>query len=168
VKSDVVFAGEAEFPTINTTLNGRKNTFAYVAFKSKPHADTAIGFDGVRKVNMSDSSSFAQLVCYLLCRYLTHCYFGVTTEYNDFVLPDGFTCGEWWFVPRPKKSNSEDDGYLFTFAHDFSSSTSQLVIVDAVTLKLATRIKTPQRVPAGFHGTWVSAEQIANQVLNDY
>jgi carotenoid cleavage dioxygenase-like enzyme len=163
VKSEVYFEGTAEFPTINPAYATKKSEFAYLALKSKDHEDPLLGLDAVRKVNLStgsthSSTSSTRSLVYL---HLIH------PEYNDYVMPEGFTIGEWFFVPRPK-SRSEDDGYLFTFAHDYKSSASQLIILDALELSLVARVKTPQRVPAGFHGTWVTSEQIAGQILDDY
>jgi carotenoid cleavage dioxygenase len=65
--------------------------------------------------------------------------------------------GEGVFVPRPS-STVEDDGWLMTFVHDEAQDKSELVVVStqAMTDKAIARIQMPQRVPYGFHGTWVS------------
>ncbi len=66
--------------------------------------------------------------------------------------------GEWVFVPEGT-SPDEDAGYLLTYVHDDATNTSELVIVDASDVRKGpvARIQTPQRVPYGFHGTWVPA-----------
>ncbi|MGZ6995395.1 MAG: carotenoid oxygenase family protein [Acidimicrobiia bacterium] len=66
--------------------------------------------------------------------------------------------GEWLFVPDGG-SPDEDAGYLLTYLHDDATNASELVIVDAsdVTAGPVARIRTPQRVPYGFHATWVPA-----------
>jgi len=66
--------------------------------------------------------------------------------------------GEWLFVPEGS-SDEEDAGYLLTFVHDDTRNASELVIVDATDVRAGpvARIRTPQRVPYGFHATWVPA-----------
>jgi carotenoid cleavage dioxygenase-like enzyme len=64
--------------------------------------------------------------------------------------------GEWLFVPEGG-SRDEDAGYLLTFLHDDATNRTQLVIVDATDVRggPVARIAMPQRVPYGFHATWV-------------
>ncbi len=71
--------------------------------------------------------------------------------------PSGHT-GEWLFVPDGSSAD-EDAGYLLTFLYDDTRRTSQLVIVDATDVRAGpvARIAIPQRVPYGFHATWVEA-----------
>jgi carotenoid cleavage dioxygenase len=65
---------------------------------------------------------------------------------------------EWLFVPDGS-SAEEDAGYLLTFLYDAGRDASELVIVDAsaVAAGPVARVALPQRVPYGFHGTWVDA-----------
>lgn len=65
--------------------------------------------------------------------------------------------GEEIFVPRPD-ATAEDDGWLITFVHDESEGKSELVIVaaQAMSEEPIARILMPQRVPYGFHGTWIA------------
>jgi carotenoid cleavage dioxygenase-like enzyme len=65
--------------------------------------------------------------------------------------------GEAVFAPS-LNTTKEDDGWLITFVYDETSQTSELVIVNAqdVTAAPIARVLIPQRVPYGFHGTWVS------------
>jgi carotenoid cleavage dioxygenase-like enzyme len=66
--------------------------------------------------------------------------------------------GEWLFVPEGS-SREEDAGYLLTFLYDGTRNKSELVIVDASDVRAGpvARIAIPQRVPYGFHATWVPA-----------
>jgi carotenoid cleavage dioxygenase-like enzyme len=66
--------------------------------------------------------------------------------------------GEWLFVPEGS-SREEDAGYLLTYLHDDTRNASELVIVDASDVRAGpvARIAMPQRVPYGFHGTFISA-----------
>jgi carotenoid cleavage dioxygenase len=65
--------------------------------------------------------------------------------------------GEWLFVPGD--GDEDDAGYLLTFVYDDRTERSELVIVDASDVRRGpvARIATPQRVPYGFHATWVPA-----------
>jgi carotenoid cleavage dioxygenase-like enzyme len=64
--------------------------------------------------------------------------------------------GEWLFVPEGS-SPDEDAGFLLTYLYDAGRDKSELVILDAtaVTAGPVARVALPQRVPYGFHATWV-------------
>jgi carotenoid cleavage dioxygenase-like enzyme len=66
--------------------------------------------------------------------------------------------GEWLFVPTGSDL-ADDAGYLLTFDYDAGLDRSQLLIVDATAVRRGpvARVPLPQRVPYGFHGTWVTA-----------
>ena len=55
---------------------------------------------------------------------------------------------------------AEDEGYLLCYLYDQRTELSELVILDAQALEAPAlaRIKLPQRVPFGFHGTWSARE----------
>ena len=73
--------------------------------------------------------------------------------------------GEMIFVPRRGDSDLDrdgDDGYIMGFLYDELYGRSELVIYDAKTMSqdpVAT-ILIPQRVPYGFHATWLSEEEM--------
>jgi len=62
--------------------------------------------------------------------------------------------GEPVFVPYPGATD-EQQGWLMTYVHDESLNQSELLILEARDLSTVARIEIPQRVPYGFHGTWV-------------
>jgi carotenoid cleavage dioxygenase-like enzyme len=65
--------------------------------------------------------------------------------------------GEWLFVPD---GPHEGDGYLLAYVYDDRADASELVILDARAVDdgpVAT-VALPQRVPYGFHATWVPNE----------
>jgi carotenoid cleavage dioxygenase len=66
--------------------------------------------------------------------------------------------GEWLFVPEGS-SPDDDAGYLLTYLYDAARDSSELVIVDATAGAAGpvARVALPQRVPYGFHATWVTA-----------
>jgi carotenoid cleavage dioxygenase-like enzyme len=95
-----------------------------------------------------------------------------------FCMPPGWFAQEPRFVSASTNA-SEDDGYLLFYAFDEaqldtegdvptdnspSRAKSELWIVNARNMTdVVARVKLPQRVPYGLHGTWFSAEQILEQ-----
>jgi len=65
--------------------------------------------------------------------------------------------GEALFVPRPG-ARDEDDGFLLSLVHDEAEARSQLLVLDARSLRAPplARVFLPQRVPYGFHGAWLA------------
>jgi carotenoid cleavage dioxygenase len=64
--------------------------------------------------------------------------------------------GEPVFVPA-SDSAAEDEGYVMMFVYDKALDSSSFVILDAMDTKAApvARVPLPQRVPHGFHGSWI-------------
>ncbi|XAR56381.1 9-cis-epoxycarotenoid dioxygenase [Bertholletia excelsa] len=71
--------------------------------------------------------------------------------------------GEPLFLPIESKTEHEDDGYILAFVHNEKAWESELQIVNAMTMQLEASIKLPSRVPYGFHGTFISAKDLAKQ-----
>jgi carotenoid cleavage dioxygenase len=123
-----------EFPTMNLARLGRPTRYAYNV--SIPEAST-LQFDGLVKYDTSTGRSE------------TH-WFG-----------PGRYGSEAPFAPRAN-AQTEDDGYLLTFVHDEREDISELLIIDAqnMTAEPVARVRLPQRVPLGFHATWVPEEKL--------
>jgi carotenoid cleavage dioxygenase-like enzyme len=90
-----------------------------------------------------------------------------------FRLPPKHFAQEPRFVLRTGASE-EDAGYLLFYVFDESqilpngdcppSSTSELWILDAQNMRdVVAKVRLPQRVPYGLHGTWFSARDIEEQ-----
>lgn len=64
--------------------------------------------------------------------------------------------GEAVFVPRHE--GNEDDGWLLTYLYDKPSASSSFVVLDAAdpTAAPTATVRLPQRVPFGFHGSWIT------------
>ncbi|MDC3988811.1 carotenoid oxygenase family protein [Polyangium jinanense] len=64
--------------------------------------------------------------------------------------------GECVFAPR-SGDPSEDAGFLLSIVYDGERDGSDLVVLDAKNFGAApvARVRLPQRVPFGFHGSWV-------------
>lgn len=94
-----------------------------------------------------------------------------------FEMPRGWYAQETTFVPRRSSATpEEDDGWLVCYVFDEATglhpstgevlpgATSELWIIDAKEMKnVVCRVKLPQRVPYGLHGTLFTEEQIASQ-----
>ncbi|XP_057460776.1 9-cis-epoxycarotenoid dioxygenase NCED1, chloroplastic-like [Actinidia eriantha] len=120
---------------VNRTRLGRKTRFAYLAI-----AEPWPKVSGFAKVDLA------------------------TGELKKYLYGDEKYGGEPLFLPRQSDSEGEEDhGYILAFVHDEKSSKSELQIVNAVTLELEASIKLPSRVPYGFHGTFISANDLAEQ-----
>jgi carotenoid cleavage dioxygenase-like enzyme len=65
-----------------------------------------------------------------------------------------YSSDEWLFVPT---GPSEAEGVIMTYVYDKAESSSSLVVLDArdVSAGPLAKVKMPQRVPYGFHATWV-------------
>ncbi|XP_051129006.1 9-cis-epoxycarotenoid dioxygenase NCED2, chloroplastic-like [Andrographis paniculata] len=83
-----------------------------------------------------------------------------TGKVEKFIYGDRRYGGEPFFVPS---ESAEDDGYIIAFVHDEESWKSEVQIVNAGNLELEATVKLPARVPYGFHGTFVSSEELENQ-----
>jgi carotenoid cleavage dioxygenase len=59
----------------------------------------------------------------------------------------------------------EDDGYLVLFVHDAATDCSDFLVYDARTMaqRPVAAVKLPQRVPHGFHGKHLNAQQFQSQ-----
>lgn len=121
----------AEFPRMHPDLNGKFNRFGYslgIGSGVKPDFGRVIKYDFVKNIN------------------------------EVYELGEGKEGAEPVFIPS-ENQKSEDEGYLMTYIYDKASDKSNLVIFNAQNIKSGpiAQIKLPQRVPFGFHGSWVPA-----------
>ena len=57
----------------------------------------------------------------------------------------------------------EDEGWVLTVVYDAGRDGSDLVILDALRLHrspTSRAVRLPQRVPFGFHGSWVADDEL--------
>jgi carotenoid cleavage dioxygenase len=78
-----------------------------------------------------------------------------STEIHTF--PEGYNVSEPTFVPAAGSDPAGDEGWIMLFAHDENSGKSEFAILDASDFsgEPVARVKLPQRVPYGFHGSWM-------------
>lgn len=130
---------------VNRNKLGRRTKFAYLAI-----AEPWPKVSGFAKVDLS------------------------TGEVEKFIYGHERYGGEPFFLPRNSNSDSdsnsdsnqeerEDDGYVMAFVHDEKTWKSELQIINAVDMKLEATVKLPTRVPYGFHGTFISFKDLAQQ-----
>lgn len=123
-----------EFPSIDSRIVGQNHRYSYnMRLANVP----TLAFDGIVKFDSSTGQK------------LTH-------EFGA-----GRYGSEAPFAARDN-SKGETDGYLVTFVTDEIEGTSEILIIAADDIEAApvARVKLPQRVPSGFHATWVRADQL--------
>ncbi|ORY23043.1 retinal pigment epithelial membrane protein-domain-containing protein [Naematelia encephala] len=105
---------------------------------------------------------------------------GMKGPVEIFALPEGWFAQEPRFIPKHGEGLDEDDGWLLSYVYDeshllpdgtpstASHAGSELWVIDAKRMgegmsALACRVKLPQRVPYGLHGTWLAPTFTRNQ-----
>ncbi|KAF5837122.1 carotenoid cleavage dioxygenase [Dunaliella salina] len=136
-----------DFPVTNPQMQGQKTRFAWtnISATSGNRAGQTIG---VAKFDLSrDVHSDA-------CCAEIH-------------FPAGHCGGEAVMVPRNANDPSaqldgEDDGFLVCYVHHETQNTSYMMVYDAKTMSNTpvAKVKMPQRVPYGFHGTFLNDSQL--------
>ena len=64
-------------------------------------------------------------------------------------------------MPGDPNDLADDAGWLLSFVHDDATGESVLAVLDATAVSAGpvAEVVIPQRVPYGFHGTWVSSTE---------
>ena len=130
VKEEQLDDRGTEFPRVDPRVVGRRHRVGY-AVQTDVDAETRSGV--LIKYDQAEGSA------------RTH-HFGAGRE-----------AGEPVFVPSAD-GRAEDDGWVMTYVFDAARDTSDLVLLDARDFEgppVAT-VPLPQRVPAGFHGSWIA------------
>ncbi|KAL1805783.1 hypothetical protein ACET3Z_028851 [Daucus carota] len=81
-----------------------------------------------------------------------------TGEAQKYYYGDERYGGEPFFLPS--KSDREDEGHIMAFVHDEKTWQSELQIINSANMELEATVKLPSRVPYGFHGTFISSEEL--------
>ncbi len=124
----------AEFPIINNTRAGLPTRYSWS--QVIPPART-LTFSGLMKFD------------------------SVTGRRQLFDYGPGVYGSEAAFAPRPGAVD-EDDGYVTTFVTDTADWSSWCLVFDARDIAAGplARVRIPQRLPAGFHATWVDGARL--------
>ncbi|GIL78894.1 hypothetical protein Vretimale_112 [Volvox reticuliferus] len=134
-----------DFPVINPSKATRKCKWCWMA--TPDHNASPLAFLGIAKMDLEAAPGTD--ACVAMINY-----------------PPGMFGGEAVFVPRAG-TTVEDDGYLVVYVYDTKADTSYMNIYCARTMSSTpiASLRMPRRVPYGFHGTWVTEEQIKKQVM---
>ncbi|CAL5088922.1 unnamed protein product [Urochloa decumbens] len=138
-----------EFPMINNMYTGLRQSYAYAQLVNSLTSSSG----NCEKVNPKyggfakfflDKRNYTEIPGSSLIRMQYH-----------WLGKDQF-CSGAAFVPRVGGSH-EDDGWIISFVHNEKTNTSQVHIIDAQRFEDApvATITMPQRVPYGFHGTFI-------------
>ena len=122
-----------EFPTWNNAMTGRRTRWAYGMAQTFEHPH----FTGIVKHNTD------------------------TGEAQTWSGGPGYWYSESPFGPRDN-AQAEDDGYVVSFVWNGGDRRTELQVFDATDIPRGpvARVIVPQRVPAGFHATWMQSGQI--------
>jgi carotenoid cleavage dioxygenase len=126
-----------DFPRVADARVGRRHRYGYtVHFGAGPDGGPA--FAGLLKLDLASGRSWLH------------------------AMGPGRSAGEPVFVPAVGADPATDDGYVMCYAHDDTSGKSELVVLDASRFEAAplARVALPQRVPFGFHGSWIPDEAL--------
>ncbi|KAK1630172.1 hypothetical protein QYE76_004487 [Lolium multiflorum] len=139
-----------EFPMIHNNYTGVRHNYAYAQI-----VDSLTRTGGNSEKVLPKYGSLAKL-CLEERENVTE------TSAKDLVkmeihrLGEDRFCSGASFVPRVGGTH-EDDGWIISFVHDEKTNTSQVHIIDTQRFEGApvAKITLPQRVPYGFHGTFI-------------
>lgn len=122
-----------EFPRIADARVGQKNRYGYTV-QFAPAPDGSPSFAGHLKFDFQSGKAESH-------NYGAQC-----------------VAGEPVFAAAPGADSDSDEGFVLSYLHDEKSGKSELVVLDASRFESApvARVKLPQRVPYGFHGSWVA------------
>ncbi len=125
-----------DFPRVADAVIGRRHRFAF-AVRLGGSPDGAPSFAGIQKLDFAGGASAMQ----------------------DF--GPGRVAGEAVFVPAAGSDPAKDEGWVLCYVHDEGADASELVVLDANAWPAppVARVRIPQRVPFGFHGSWIPDER---------
>jgi carotenoid cleavage dioxygenase len=131
VKEETLDDRSHEFPRVADGVVGQKNRFGFT-LRIEPTSDQP-DFVGIQKTDFETGAS----------------------QLHDY--GEGKSSAEPVFVPAAGADPNSDEGWVMSYVYDENSNETEFVILDASDLKKdpVARVKLPQRVPHGFHGSWM-------------
>jgi len=132
VKEEALDDRLMEFPRVAKDRVGQKNRFGFV-LEASTSDDGSPNFSGVVKFDLQEGKS-------------------ETHHYGE-----RFSTSEPCFVPAAGAATDSDEGWIMSYVHDENTNETSFTILDATNLgaEPVARVKLPQRVPYGFHGSWL-------------
>ncbi|XP_061989556.1 9-cis-epoxycarotenoid dioxygenase NCED6, chloroplastic isoform X1 [Rosa rugosa] len=99
-----------------------------------------------------------------------------TGSVTKYMYGTGRFGGEPFYVPKLRSGSvgnngvvqggDDDEGYLMGFVRDEREEKSEMLILDASSMKQVGSVRLPARVPYGFHGTFISEQDLKEQALS--
>lgn len=126
----------AEFPSYNGRLTGRKTRFGYLV----DHSETVtLHWSGIRKFDLETGADLG--------------------AWSDD--PQNSWYSEPWFA-EADNAQAEDDGYVVVFQWNNALQRQTLDIFDAHAIARGpvAQVELPQRLPAGFHACWIEKDRL--------
>ncbi len=126
------------FPRVDDRVVGLRHRYGWVAAQ-RPEGRGALTDPGtVVRYDLTDGSSEV-------------CDLGPTAHPGEFAFA------------RAGDGAAEDEGWAMGFVYDAADDASELVVLDASDPAAGpvARVRMPRRVPFGFHGSWISDEELA-------
>ena len=126
----------AEFPSYNGRLTGRKTRFGYLV----DHSETVtLQWGGIRKFDLDTGADLG--------------------GWSDDA--DNSWYSEPWFA-EADSPQTEDHGYVVTFQWNHALQRQSLDIFDArdIARGPVAQVELPQRLPAGFHACWIEKDRL--------
>jgi carotenoid cleavage dioxygenase len=136
VKEETLDDRPMEFPRVAAGVIGQKNRYGFT-LRIQPNDTDNPEFVGILKTDFQTGKS----------------------ELHDY--GEGKNSAEAIFVPAQGADPNSDEGYVMSYVHDESSMQTEFVVLDASDMKKdpIALVKLPQRVPYGFHGSWIPDPQ---------
>jgi carotenoid cleavage dioxygenase-like enzyme len=133
VKEETLDDASMEFPRVADGVVGLKNRYGF-SVRIEPGDSEQPDFMGLLKVDFQTGAR----------------------ELHEF--PASQNAAEAIFVPAEGADPNSDEGYVMSYVYDEDTNGSEFVVLDASNFKKdpIARVKLPQRVPFGFHGSWIS------------
>ena len=143
-----------DFPAIHPARVGRRHRFAWLPRMATTTGPAAPLMDRVVKYDHEGGRVVGE-IAFGPGRYGGECVYVPRPRPGD--------AGGAWPPPPPPSGADEDDGWLITFIYDQHAKASEFVVFDARTMasEPVAVVALPQRVPYGFHGTWIPASERA-------
>ena len=132
VKEETLDDRSMEFPRVAPGMIGRKNRYGFT-LRLEPGDSGNPDFLGIQKIDLQTGE----------------------TQLHDY--GEGMGSGEAIFVPAEGADPDSDEGWVMSYVTDERSLETEFVVLDATDMRKdpVARVKLPQRVPNGFHGSWI-------------
>jgi len=134
-----------DFPQVDQTRQGYKTRYLY-----------AVEFDYGKGSEARLFPEFKSIVKYDLKLNQTTTHSPMSFDGNPVRVSESCFC------PRASRDNldesQEDLGYIACFAHDETTNKSECLLLDARTMTPEVHLCLPERVPNGFHASWIHSK----------